>query len=141
MTLGLWITVGATLLTVMSGLFIAFLHRRQMRQNELYRIDQSLGLKPPPLLPWSKYLRYAGVSWNLGYGVYLIVLGMRTPEPVTRETVWHIALGFASFIFGVIILMISGTNKIIDDVIDIQAQTVRLLYKITAGIDSPNPKP
>jgi magnesium-transporting ATPase (P-type) len=56
MTPNLWITVLIFVGTTVVTFSVAYMHRKQIRQVELYRRDTSSGLKPPPH-PITRFLR------------------------------------------------------------------------------------
>ena len=76
MTLGTWIAILIFVGTAAVSLSIAYLHRKQMRQDELFRIDPTVGLTPP-LNPISRFLKRHWWSLVLvSGGIYYFVRWM-----------------------------------------------------------------
>lgn len=81
MTPGLWVSVLVAACTILSGLAIAYMHRKQMQHNELFRLDPSIGVQPPPHWFWTflkERIFHIALAWNVAYGIYLLVLGFKS---------------------------------------------------------------
>ncbi len=97
MTLANWIAVAGIAVAVVVPLVVAYLHRRQMRQIEAFRIEPSAGLLPPPH-PVSLFLkRYGTLLWVEVWSIAMLVFGL-LKSPPTRLGVLEIGLGCAGLI-------------------------------------------
>jgi len=89
----------ATLLTLLGiaasasvALYIAYLHRLQIRQIELHRTDPSVPLKPPthPLIKWVfDYGIFLAVT---SLNVYFLITDVRDPSPITKRDIVDISI-------------------------------------------------
>jgi hypothetical protein len=83
-TVGNWIALLAIVVSSGIAILIGYLHRKQMRQNEAFRQDPSVGLVPPPHPVVAFYKRH--LYWIVGVGLPASVLvwnGFDT-KPITR---------------------------------------------------------
>jgi hypothetical protein len=91
-------TIAILVVPSATALFIGYLHRRQMRQNELFRLDPKVGVLPPPTPP----VMFFKAHWlKLLYGLpvlSLVWLYLRHPQ-VSFLTVILIAFYFATATF------------------------------------------
>src|ERR1017187_7244364 len=83
-TVGNWLALLAIVVPSCIAILIGYLHRKQMRQNEAFRQDHSVGLVPPPhpVVAFYKRHRY----WIVGIGLpgsVLIWSGFDT-KPITK---------------------------------------------------------
>ena len=75
MTISLWVTVIGLAVSVIVQIIMGYLHRKQMRQNELFRVDPKAGLIPPPH-PVTVFLgRYWPLFVQLPGAAYLLLTG------------------------------------------------------------------
>jgi hypothetical protein len=89
------ITMVGIVVSAAAALIIAYLHRKQMRQIELYKQDPSVGLVPPP----TAFTRFVKLRWLdvLGYAVPFLnlVIELNSDGPITRFSVLVIASSVA----------------------------------------------
>jgi len=79
-----------------------------MRQNELFRLDPSVRLVPPPH-PLRLFLRkYTLVILNIGTATFLLATGLLIQGLPTRLTVFNIAAGLCFLLLGLTTNMIEG---------------------------------
>ena len=136
MTVSNAVAIFGILISATVALLIAYMHRRQMRQVELFKQDPSVGLSPPP----SRITRFITSKWDtiLGFAgpVYVLVTQFFSAGPVTRLTIFAVsgafALMFANFVMMLVFKLqernterikevlalhnasVVGTNKILD---------------------------
>jgi hypothetical protein len=104
MSTGNWLTLISIAVAAVVALAIAYMHRKQMRQIELRRVDPTLPVHPPPHAVTRFIKNYGIYFWCLGWGAYsvfLLVRDLRKTEPVTREVIVSIVMD----ITGVILMM------------------------------------
>ena len=71
------IVIAVAILSFLGAHTVAYMHRKQMRQNELFRIDPKVGLKPPPSPPTKFFRRHFFIILDivqlgcLSYGLWL----------------------------------------------------------------------
>jgi len=102
MTANVVITLVGIMIASATALAVAYLHRKQMRQIELYRADPSVGLIPPSTA-FTKFLKSKGVLLMtvIGCGVSLggiIVWGFGT-GPITRGSLVWVELNVGECVF------------------------------------------
>ncbi len=95
MSIAAWITAFGIILGAIVTLSVAYMHRKQMRQIELHRIDPSVPVAPPPhavtlFLKQRWYLWYSLLFGGFDLGMLVRDLGKTTP--ITRVVVFDIAL-------------------------------------------------
>ena len=95
MTISNLIAVIGIFASVCVALVVAYMHRRQMRQIELYKQDPSAGLIPPP----HRLTKFIASKWDtiLGFAgpIYVLVTQALSDQPVTRLTIFVISGAFA----------------------------------------------
>ena len=88
------------------ALVVAHLHRKQMRQIELYKTDPSVGLIAPP----GKLTRFVASRWDtvLGFAGPLLILITEfiSTAPVTRLTVFAISAALALMITNFVMILV-----------------------------------
>lgn len=65
-----WLTLGVGIVGSLVALVVAHLHRKQMRQNELFRLDPTVGVIPPPNPLWA-YVK-SNRAWSFIIGMTVI---------------------------------------------------------------------
>src|SRR5690348_10325944 len=91
------IAIAAIVVSSATALIIGYLHRKQMRQNELYRQNAAVGLLPPPSPPVAFFKRYSNPILGLGIPLLLLawLLSSNGPEEkITALTAAAISAGF-----------------------------------------------
>jgi hypothetical protein len=93
--------IGITVAAAVS-LIVAYLHRKQMRQIEIFRKDPSAGLKPSPhpLLLFLKRKRL--MLLTCGSSLVVLASEMTRQTPFTRMSALFISLGVAGFLSGLL---------------------------------------
>lgn len=128
-----WITLFGIIVAAVVALAVAFMHRKQMRQIELYRADPTVPLVPP-LHPVTRFLKsYGFYGWCLAwaaYDVFVLVRDLRETTPVTREVVVKIVVD----IFGIVLMVMIGLGSFMSErVYQIAEKLVGILEKMTEG--------
>jgi hypothetical protein len=104
MNAGNWLT----LISIAAALAIAYMHRKQMRQIELRRVDPTLPVHPPPH-PVTRFIKSYGIYvWCLGwagYDVVLLIRDLRKTTPVTREVVAFIVEDTIAIVLMIVLAM------------------------------------
>lgn len=107
----LWLTISGMIISGSIALVIAHLHRRQMRQVELFRQNPEVGLLPPP----GPLKRFVKSHWDAVFGVggpvLWLVWTLFSSAPMTRAQVYLIALFIsllATNLLGQVIMRVSN---------------------------------
>jgi hypothetical protein len=108
-----YLTVFGICAATSTGLLIAYLHRRQMRQNEAYRLNPELGLIPPPTPVWLFLKRHALFLVTLANGFSLIA-ELVSSKPITRLSVFSMGMSFASLILFLLFRAIDRIYTLMD---------------------------
>jgi hypothetical protein len=97
------IQVTAIILPCAVALLVVYWHRKQMRQNELFRLDPSVGLIPPPSPPVAFFKRYRGLIVGIGGPLLTLALWLAWSRnsPVTNVSVMIISLNIIAIFFAV----------------------------------------
>ena len=143
MTLTLWVTIAVAAITATTSLLIAYQHRKQMRQIELFRSDQKVGLVPPPH-PVRVFLqRYwwdlLALGWGFGWGMYLLVRGIiessrrGPPDPAERIALGLVLLTWVGFFF-VWNTLGARSLRLVERIVDLQRFFVAVQKKETEMI-------
>lgn len=113
------------------GLWIAYLHRRQLQQNELFRRDPTVGVHPEPTRA-GQFLRSNWI-WisGLACGVFGIVQVLRleaVQRPIaTRVEMIMIAMNFSLMVFALVSHYTRRTLMLLHDALtDIYARLKHL---------------
>ena len=117
-----------------TALLIAYMHRRQMRQVELFKQDPSAGLVPPP----SGLTRFIRSKWDtiLGFAgpLYVLLTQFFSTAPVSRGTIFAVsgafALMFANFVMMLVFKIQERNIERIKEVLDLHNASVRATSKI-----------
>ena len=95
MTSGNYLALCGILVSAAVALLVSHLHRKQMRQVELFKIDPSVGLIPPPS-SFTVFLREKGPDVLIvSLPLVLIINEMMKEGQVTRGSVLTVSLSVA----------------------------------------------
>lgn len=89
------IALVCTVLTCITALTVGYLHRKQMRQVEAFRVDPKVSLTPPE----SAFLRVLKDRWYYVLWLFLGYLLIReaiATEPLTRMAVFSMVINGAT---------------------------------------------
>ena len=139
----IWATVIVGTTTASVTWASGYLQRKQMRQNELFRADPSVGLIPPPH-PIKLFLWEHRTSvLNVAVAVYFLVRGLAGEGPVTRIAVLNIALGVAFVLVAIVLEIVRGglvmlgkVLHIIDRMIGIQEGNLEIAEGTTTVLEN-----
>lgn len=81
------ISIGAIVVGSGTAFSVAHLHRKQLRQNEAFRQDPSIGLIPPPGPVLAFYRKYQSLILGIALPTGALVLNLFDPSPITRTTI------------------------------------------------------
>jgi len=95
MTLGNYLALFAILASSSVALLVSYLHRKQMRQVELFKVDPSVGLIPPPSALTILLKEKLPDAIIVGLPLILIVDEMMKDGEITRGSVLTISLSVA----------------------------------------------
>jgi hypothetical protein len=95
MTLNQLITIAGLVVSCITALIVAYSHRKQLRQIELFRLDPSVGLLPPPSPPVAFFKEYGGLIVGVGVPVLSLAWLITMNNPVTVGSVTLISSYFA----------------------------------------------
>jgi hypothetical protein len=99
MALGILVSAGV-------ALAVAYLHRKQMRQIELYKVDPTVGLVPPS----SRLTRFVSSRWDtvLGFAgpAFVLIIEFMSRAPVTRLTVFSISAALAMMFTNFVMILV-----------------------------------
>jgi hypothetical protein len=128
MSAAVWISLLTLVVGTTVTLIVAALHRKQMRQIELYRADPTVPLVPPPH-PFTKFLRrnarHLVFIVNLGLNLSFLIEHLLSTTALTRAEVFSIAL-FTSASFFTILMYLMTWDSL---------QTGRALHRIIDVIE------
>lgn len=126
----------AALITATVALLVAYWHRKQARQIELFRLDPSVGLEPPPSAVWQFLVRHQGfLSFLLTIVLPIsgLTIVLSSPEPITRFTLIAIVLNSISLSTGVSNVSANALQKQIGRMAVNHDGTVRLIRDLNDG--------
>jgi len=109
MTPNLWITVLIFVGTAAVSLSVAYMHRKQMRQIELFRKDAAAGLLPPPN-PVTRFLRQ--YWWEMVLAVWALYDGVRWYIEESQHS-YHTGVSAALTVWLLVNLGFSSLNRLI----------------------------
>ena len=138
------------------ALLISYQQRRQMRQIELYKLDSSVGLTPPP----TALTRFIKSKWDvvLGFGgpTINLVLELSSSAPITRLSVFVISLSVALLLTNVVMAVtfrlvermaasqaqlgafVSALQDAVKDHVELTGISVRVLDELTDLVKPPS---
>lgn len=146
-------TIISAILAAAVALYIAFLHRRQMRQIEARRLDQTLPLKPPPSALWVWFTKYMFLIVGIMPAVNLISL-LNESTPVTRRTIFDISLSVVLIAVAVLAffqeltirlllqsaqLSVDGTVRMTGKIVEVVAELGRSHEALSERVDQIKP--
>jgi hypothetical protein len=94
-------STAAIMIPSATALLVAYWHRKQMRQIELFKRDPSAGLRPPASPPWRFLKSYGDLIFGIGVPSVFLVVEISTSAPISRRDVFNIAadISFILFVF------------------------------------------
>ena len=108
-------------MTLAGTLIAGYLQRKQMRQNELFRLDPSAGLTPPPHPLWTHLWESRIFYFNCVLSALLLTVGFLVPKgPMDRGSVLNISMGVGLFYYALAMSVVERT-------INTQTKIVRVL--------------
>jgi hypothetical protein len=130
----------AIIVSSMTALAVAYLHRKQMRQIELYKQDPSVGLTPPP----SKLTYFVKSKADVIFGIVLpacsLILGLIVPneQPLKRWDAIIISLNMAAIFFNVALKLIIRVQGDILAIMQVQEKHLNLTERIAKVAERAN---
>lgn len=123
-----------------TALLIAYWHRKQMRQIEAHKLDQSVGLMPPPSAAW----QFFGKHWYLGFCIICTIWNLRrlaidlnSTLPLTRGDVLSIASSFSAtlviWLSYLAITIIEFLRGIVNSLLDVQQRHFALTNELNSA--------
>ena len=107
--------VASLIVAPLTAMVISTLHRRQMRQNELFRTDPALGLEPPPGQIHAFLKAHAVLILGVGVPLVFLVQQLSDPSPITRWKVAAIAFLIGSIVLAIVLtITMSFIGKIVE---------------------------
>jgi hypothetical protein len=108
------LTLAGIIISAVVALVIANLHRKQMRQIEVFRRDPTQGLHPPPSRFRALLSSYGWFFFGFILGVLLLIGDLVDTGPITRLTilqiVFHASLIGLFLMLGLVIWVIDRTT-------------------------------
>jgi len=117
------LTVLAIVVSAVTALTIAHLHRKQMRQIELYKQDSSVGLTPPPSKLTYFVKSKADTILGVGLPAISLIRVLTYEQPLTRWDAFIISLNVA-MIFVYVIMKVF--LKVMDRTLDMLRSLTRV---------------
>jgi hypothetical protein len=117
------LTVLAIVVSAVTALTIAHLHRKQMRQIELYKKDSSVGLIPPPSKLTYFVKSKADTILGIGLPAISLIRVLTYEQPLTRWDAFIISLNVA-MIFVYVIMKVF--LKVMDRTLDMLRSLTRV---------------
>jgi hypothetical protein len=97
-----FIAIVGILVAAATALWVAYLHRKQMRQIEAFRSNPALGLVPPPNQIWV-FIKSNILLLCAAVALLFLLLDVFSSAPVTRRVVFNIAWDAVSFVIFVLL--------------------------------------
>jgi hypothetical protein len=91
--------VAAIVLPSATAFLVAYWHRKQMRQIEIFKRDPNAGLLPPPSRLWKFVKSYRDLLMGAGLPMLFLVSEVVSDKPVTRWDVFLIAFDVSLILF------------------------------------------
>ena len=115
MTFSYIIGIAAIVVSSVTAIIVAYYHRRQMRQIEAFRVDPTVGLKPPPT-PLRSFLS-RNLTLIVGVGLPGIPLALLLTEQgqITHWTIFSISVAVGAIFFALSAYLLERLIKIIKD--------------------------
>ena len=121
----------AIIVSSITALAIAYLHRKQMRQIELYKQDPSVGLTPPPSKLTYFVKSKANIIFGFGLPVFSLILGLIVmPQTLTRWDAIIISLNIGVVVFNAALKLINRVQRDILDLMQVQEKHLNLTERI-----------
>lgn len=126
-----WIVLAALVVSGAIALVVAYQQRKQMRQIELYKLDPSVGLLPPP----SALSRFVKSKWDTVLGIGGPSIGlwieMGNQAPLTRISVFLICLLMALIVLNVVMSVLSTFIRKLLAINQSLGETTKAHFEIT----------
>src|SRR5467141_686616 len=110
MSTPVWLSLLTLAVTSTVALVIAAMHRKQMRQIELHRVDQSVPLVPPPNV-FTKFLqrnfRHINLAVNAVLNIAFLTERVRSATPLTKGEVVAIAFFMNTLFLSLVFYVLS----------------------------------
>jgi hypothetical protein len=110
MSAAVWISLLTLVVGTTVTLIVAALHRKQMRQIELHRVDPTVPLVPPPH-PFTKFLRRNAnlliFIINFGLNLSFLIKHLLSTTALTRMEVFDIALFTSAMFFALLMYLVT----------------------------------
>ena len=117
-----YITIAMGCVTTVAVLIVGYLHRKQMRQIEAFKINPSVGLKPPPNAV-RMFLKSNILLLCAAVAVVFLITDVLSKAPVTRYEIFLIAVDVVSiFLFliaHVVLKLLSQFGKVLSTIEDL----------------------
>jgi len=121
MSTAVWLSLITLAVTSAVALIIAAMHRKQMRQIELHRVDESVPLVPPPNA-FTKFLqrnfRHINLAVNAALNIAFLAEHVRSTTPLTKGEVVAIAFFMNGVFLSLVLYMLSWTIEMTSKAID-----------------------
>ena len=134
MTLAQLLTILGITVSAAVALVVAYLHRQQMRQIELFKQDPSAGLLPAP----SRLTTFVMSKWDsvLSFGAPILILvsEFSRDAPITRLTIFNISVSLALLLGNFVLGLVFGIQKRTIERMDAIVELQKRHFAITHGL-------
>jgi hypothetical protein len=114
-----------------TALLVAYWHRKQMRQNEIFRIDRSAGVLPPPNPLW-KFIKKYWLLLLAGLQALVLANEVLATGPVTRVSVFFIAVDVGVIVLSIMLHFFTVAFYVIGKMLDDQGRLIRVTETLAA---------
>jgi hypothetical protein len=121
----------AIIVSSMTALGVAYLHRKQMRQIELYKLDPSVGLTPPASRLTYFVKSKADAIFGFGFPAFSLIVGLiANPQPLKRWDAIIISVNVALIFFMVVLKLMSRVQTTMLALSQVQEKHFNLIERI-----------
>src|SRR5437867_11336953 len=114
MTINHIIGIAAIVVPSVTAIIVAYYHRRQMRQNEAFRVDPTIGLKPPPT-PLRAFLsRNLILIVGVGLPGIPLALLLTVQGQITHWTIFSISVSVGAIFFALSASLLERLIKVLE---------------------------
>jgi hypothetical protein len=137
MTATHWITLAAALLGSATALILGYQQRKQMRQSELFKLDPTVGIVPPPSVPYvivvrtsTKVLSFVRRYGIIVFGIVLPLIGV-IPDLILQRRLTVNSLAILCIVaFNVVTVLISRIYDMVGKLIDVDSKQTDTVDKV-----------
>jgi len=139
MTITQLITILGIVISASVALIVAYLHRRQMRQIELYKSDPTVGLTPKSnrltafvMSKWDSFFAFGGP-------ILILISEFSRDAPITRITIFNISVSLAlllgNFILALVFKLQKRNSEKITEILELHRRSIETTDKLITLVE------